>query len=289
MNKSRMTPFFALTPSPSLKVEENDSLETHLLELVALEALTSTVAEKEEVNSTTWSTSVAKRLDGGALSFAAFRGKIEANPETGRPEPQLSAERKLSIADYRALGLFDELGRGAEAWQDDDVALGINFSRLHRIARLIENRAPDFMQGLQARIQEDMRANATYEEFENAAERRRKRAEEDHAREQEQWRIEQEARELEWQKQKEQDRSEALAFKRRVAEMFGQSFEDDDQLDFTVQTFVNTTTKGYEKDFGRPMPEEYAKHAPYTWARVGGPGNPRIFFDARGERIPEPA
>jgi hypothetical protein len=188
MTKHRMTPFFALTKSPNLKVGASGDLQTHLVELLALEALASAAGVEEEAK-TSWSTQVSKQTKGGALSFAAFRGKVVANPETGRPEPEVTAGRNLSLDEFRALGLLDELGRADKDWENDDIALGVNFSRIHRIARLIENRAPDFMQTLQARIQEDMRATSTYANLEDAAERRRLRREEERRQEHEKWLV----------------------------------------------------------------------------------------------------
>lgn len=283
-----MTPFFAITKTPNLNVCESDNLEAHLAELLAVEALVTTMTNDAEVRSSSWRTSVSKRLDGGALSFAAFRGKIAANPETGRPEADLTSERKLSLDEFRDLGLFDGLDRAAEEWEGDDRALGINFSRLHRIARLVENRAPEFMQGMRARIEEDMRAKDTYRDLETAAERRKKRAEQDRQRQHEQWLIEEEERRKAAQAHAAKMHAEELAFKRKIAAMFNKTFNDDLHLDNAVHVAVNTTTKGYEKTFGAPMPEPYAEHAPYKWARIIGLKE-KIFFDARGERIPEPS
>lgn len=283
-----MTPFFALTKSPNLTVGESGNLETHLAELLAVEALANVMTGENEVRSSSWRTSVSKRLNGGALSFAAFRGKIAANPDTGHPEADLISERKLSLDEFRKLGLFDGLDRAAEEWEGDDCALGINFSRLHRIARLVENRAPEFMQGLRARIEEDMRAQTTYHDLETAAERRKKRAEQERKRQHEQWLIEEEERRKAAQERAEKKHAEELAFKREIATMFGKTYDDDLHLDNAVHVAVNTTTKGYEKTFDAPMPAPYAQHGPFKWARVAG-FDEKIFFDARGERIPEPS
>jgi len=288
MNKHRMTPFFALTKTPNLNVGESDDLETHLAEILAVEALSAAMAGSNEAPRSSWRTSVTKRLDGGALSFAAYRGKIAANPETGHPEADLTAERKLSLDEYRNLGLFDGLDRAMKEWEDDDCALGINFSRLHRIARLVENRAPEFMQGLRARIQEDLRANATYGELETAAERRSIRAEQERQRQHEEWLVEQEERRKAAQERAEKRHAEEMALKREIAAMFGKTYEDEFTLDNAVHIATNTSTRGYEKTFDAPMPEPYARHGPFRWVRVSG-FDQKVYFDARGERIPEPS
>ncbi len=296
MAKKRMTPLFALTKTPNLKIDGNTDLEAHLIEVLAIEALSDASADKADLKSSSWTTSIDKRFEvagtsglKGALSFAAFRGKIAPNPTTGDPEAELTAERKLSLDDYRAHGLFDDLGHAEDEWEGDDIALGINFSRLHRIARLIENRAPDFLAGLMARISEDMLAHNIYSELKTAADRRRQIAEEEHARQQEQWKAEQAERERLAQERREKERLALLELKRTAAEIVGRTFEDDLQLDHYVETSVNTTGKGYENAFHKSMPEEYLKCGPFTWARVLGSDHPRIFFDVNGRRIPEPS
>jgi len=66
MNKHRMTPFFALTKTPNLNVGESDDLETHLAEILAVEALSAAMAGSNEAPRSSWRTSVTKRLDGPA-------------------------------------------------------------------------------------------------------------------------------------------------------------------------------------------------------------------------------
>ncbi len=286
MTKHRMTPFFALTKSPSLKVGASKDLQTHLVELIALEALANAAGVQEGAKSS-WTTSVAKHTRAGALSFAAFRGKISPNPDTGRPEPEVTASRNLSLDEFRVLGLFDELGCADEDWKNDDIALGINFSRLHRLAHMIENRAPDFMQTLQARIQEDMRASATYAKLEDAADRRRVRQEEERKKEHEEWLARDAERERLAKEQRAREMAEALEVKRKFAAELGHTFPDDVTLDLSVETAQNKSTKGYENAYKAPMPEPWAQNAPFTWVRIRGVAG-RVFFDVNGDRVPEP-
>jgi len=287
MTKHRMTPFFALTASPNLKVGASIDLQTHLAELLALEAIAGEVSDHKDTK-TTWTTSIAKQAVGGALSFAAFRGKISPNPETGHAEPQVSAERNLSLDQYRDLGLFDELGRADTDWLHDDIALGVNFSRLHRIALMIENRAADFMQTMKARIDEDMRSTAKYAEMESAAERRCSRQEKERQRRHEEWLVECAQQERETKERRDREQAEALEVKRRLAACVGVTFENDFDLECKVETAVNKTSKGYENTFNKPMPEPWAQNGPFTWVRISGVQG-RIFFDASGTRIPEPS
>jgi hypothetical protein len=287
MTKHRMTPFFALTKTPNLKVGASESLQTHLAELLALEALAGAAGAGEEAQSS-WATSVSKQTRSGALSFAAFRGKIAPHPETGKPEPELTASRNLSLDEFRTLGLFDELGRADEDWADDDTALGINFSRLHRIARMIENRAPDFMRTMQARIEEDMRSTSTYVKLEEAAERRRLRHEKERQEKHERWLAENAERERLAQEHRELERIKLLNRKRALAAALGHTFSDDHELDCSVEIAQNTSTKGYENTYKAPMPEPWAQNSPFTWVRISGVHG-RVFFDASDDRVPEPA
>jgi len=78
-----------------------------------------------------------------------------------------------------------------------------------------------------------------------------------------------------------------MAFKRKVAVMIGKTYDDEFAHDNAVHVALNTTTKGYEKTFDAAMPEPYASHCPFRWVRVAGLEE-KIYFDARGERIPEP-
>jgi len=287
MTKHRMTPFFALTKTSNLKVGVSDDLQDHLIELMALEALSEAAGVQEGVKST-WATAISKQSSAGALSMAAFRGKVVPNHETGRPEPELTASRNLSMDEFRTLGLFDDLGRADTNWVGDDVALGINFSRLHRIARIIENRAPDFMRNMQARIQEDMRAADTYMDLDKAAERRLRQQEKARKRQHEEWLVQQEERERAAKEARAREHEKRMDQKRKYAAMFGKTFDDDFKLDNGVEIHMNTTTKGYENAFKTPMPEPWAKNGPFTWIRVHGVEG-RFFFDAKGDRIPEPS
>ena len=287
MTRHRVTPFFALTKSPNLKVGASEDLQTHLIELLTLEALANAAGVQKELKSS-WSTQVSKQSQTGALSFAAFRGKIVANPETKRPEAEVTAGRNLSLDEFRALGLFDELGRADSSWENDDIALGVNFSRLHRIARIIENRAPDFMQSMKARIDEDMRSTATYVELEEAAEHRRLRREEERRQEHEDWLAANAERERLAQQRQELQQAETLKIKRKFAGMLGQDFSDDFELDCAVEVAENKTTKGYENSYKAPMPDPWAQNAPFTWVRIRGMEG-RTFFDANGDRVPEPS
>jgi len=281
-----MTPFFAITKSPNLKVGASDNLQAHLLELIALEALSTAVCE-DDISKSSWTTSASKHTEGGALSFAAFRGKIVPNEKTGRPEPEVTAGRNLSLNEFRDLGFFDGFGRADEDWQDDDIALGINFSRLHRVARMIENRAPDFMRTMQARIDEDMRASATYADFESAAERRRIRHEKERRQQHEAALAASAERERLAQEQREREHAEALEVKRKFAALLGHTFSDDTELDCSLEMNSNKTTKGYENTYKAPMPEPWAQNGPFTWVKVRGVQK-RVFFDVNDNRVPEP-
>lgn len=282
-----MTPFFALTKTPNLKVGASTDLQGHLIELLALEALSEAVGMQEDVKSA-WTTSISKQTPAGALSFAAFRGKVAPNAVTGRAEPELTASRNLSMNEFASLGLLDDLGRADTNWEGDDVALGINFSRLHRVARIIENRAPGFMLGLQARIHEDLLASDVYSDLEQAAERRQRQQEQERVRKHKEWLAEQEERERLAKEEKAKAHAALIDQKRKYAAMFDKAFKDDLELDNSVEIHVNTTTKGYENTYKGPMPDPWAKNGPFTWVRVRGVEG-RFFFDAKGDRIPEPS
>lgn len=283
--KPRTIPYFTRTRQPNLSVGASGSLEHHLLEIFALEALASGLSPESE--NSAWTTSVEKRIGRDALSFGIFRGRVAPHPETGAPEPEIAVDRGAGLSGFVELGFFDGFGPAADPWPDDEVALGVNFSRLHRLARLIESRAPDFLEMLKARILEDVRSNAIYSELRTAAERRAERAEQECALADAKWREEQAAREEVWRQAREIRRQKDLDFKRRIAALFGVDFPTDEALDAGVQVKTNTTGKGYENAFGVPMPAEHAAHAPFVWGRVGSAGK-RVFFDALGRQIPEP-
>lgn len=137
-------------------------------------------------------------------------------------------------------------------------------------------------------IQEDMRADATYSKFEDAAERRRRRHEKEQQRRQEVWRAENAERERQAQLRRAEEEAEALDLKRKLAAAVGHTFDDDHKLDAHVHLAHNMTTKGYEKAFNAPMPEPWVRNAPFIWIRITGVEG-RLFFDAKGDRIPEPS
>lgn len=282
-----MTPCFALSRVSSLKLGETGDLQTHLTEILALEALVNAATTHRDTTSS-WKTSVSKKTNDGAISFAAFRGKIAANPDTGLPEPEMAVERNLGLHDYRAFGLLDELDDTDEAWQGDDIALGVNFSRLHRVARVVEHRAPELLRTLKGRIDEDMRATDMFTELEEAAERRRRREREEEKKRYKEWLEEQQEHERLAEQKRENDQAAALEFKRMVAKLFDVKFETELELDCKIELNTNKTTKGYENAFKKPMPHPWARNGPFIWARIQGFEN-RVFFDADSNLIPAPS
>lgn len=151
-NPPRMTkpriPYLTATPHGAILMGATVGLERHMALCLAAEALACAVGAR--AGETVWDAEATAAIGTGAsLALGVFKGAIEAGDD-GAPEAVIVAERGLTLAIIVKDGLLPELcglvnadggGPASEDWPEDDIALGVNFSHLHRAAIEVETRS----------------------------------------------------------------------------------------------------------------------------------------------------
>ncbi len=281
-------PLLGLSSAPICPVNTADDLETHLRDLIALRALvgsldTDLVAEH-------WSTNAALQTDHGGLALSLFRGKFTQDAETGRIDPVLNVDHQLTFSDLVSQGLYAEIGEAQKERRDDEIAVGVNFSALYRIAKLLEEGlARHFLEQQGARVHAHLCAQPVVMEFSAQAEERKRRHEELEQQRYERDRRAAEERAAKYHAERVAAAAAAQEALRARAAEFGMTAEEAD-AGLLTQGGCKTTTP-FETDYGTPMPAPYADRGPFIWFRDNrreAHGQPRVFFDSTGARVPDP-
>ena len=280
-------PLLGLSRSPICPVNTADSLESHLCDLIALQVIATSL--DVDLVSKKWSTNADYETGEGALSLSLFKGKFTQDEETGRIDPVLNVDHELTFSDLISQGVYAEIGAAGKKMADDEVAAGVNFSALYRIAKLLEEGlARHFLEQQGARVHAHLAAQSVVRELSEKAEARKRRHEELERQRHERDRRAAEERAARYHAERVAAAEAAQAALRARAAEFGMTAEEAD-AGLLTQGGCKTPSP-FETDYGIPMPAPYFDRGPFIWFRDNrreAHGQPRVFFDSTGARVPD--
>lgn len=281
-------PLLGLSDAAVCPVNTADSLEAHLRDLIALRALAGSL--DIDLLSEHWSTNADLNTEDGALALSIFNGGVTHDSETDRIDPVLTVDRRLEFSDLVSQGLYAEIGDAEKEQSHDEIALGVNFSALYRIAALLEQGlARHFLEQQGARVHAHLAAKPMVRAFSEQAEERKRRHEELERQRYERDRRAAEDRAARYHAERVAAAAAAQEALRARATEFGMTAEEAD-AGLLTQGGCKTPTP-FETDYGVPMPAPHVDRGPFLWFRDNRQeacGKPRVFFDSTGARVPDP-
>lgn len=236
-----------------------------------------------------WTSAARIRVAGGApLALASFRGRIVSGPG-GAPEPDLVAERGLTLDALMDDGLLDDPDGLLAERPGDAVALGVNFSRLYRSARLLEaTRARAYLEQANGAIESRIAETGLSEVFAKESAARRLEEEKERAAEYEAQVRHRAAREAAAIAAQAAAREAAMKRLEDLCAKAGFVAPPDVSLDLFAVAGSCSTPKPFESDWGARMAEPFVSRGPFAWVRLMRGDRRRVFFDKTGARVAEP-
>jgi len=281
-------PLLGLSAAPICPINTTDGLEAHLRDLIALKALAGSL--DIDLVSERWSTNAELNTEQGALALSIFEGGVTQDAVTGRIDPVLTVDRGLDFSDLVSQGLYAQMGEAGRGQRHDEIALGVNFSALYRIATLLEQGlARHFLEQQGARVHANMSAQPVVRALSEQAKERKRRHEELERQRYERDQRAAEERAALYHAERVAAAAAAQEALRARATEFGMTAEDADS-GLLTQGGCKTPTP-FETDYGVQMPAPHIDRGPFIWFRDNrreAHGQPRIFFDSTGARVPDP-